>query len=46
MGFKEYEFAARALKIELQPQEVKDPSPDLHGAFEALATGACTGPDC
>ena len=39
MGFKEYEVAARALKIQLQPQEVRGPNPDLDGAFEALAKG-------
>jgi ABC-type uncharacterized transport system substrate-binding protein len=36
MGFKEYEIAARALKVQLQPQEVQDPRPDLDGAFEAF----------
>ena len=39
MGFKEYEVAARALKIPLQPQEVRGPSTDLDGAFEAVAKG-------
>ena len=35
MGFKEYETAARALKIELQSLEVRGPEPDLEGAFRA-----------
>jgi putative ABC transport system substrate-binding protein len=39
MGFKEYEVAARALKIQLQPQEVRGSKPDLDGAFEAAAKG-------
>ena len=39
MGFKEYELAARALKIDLQRQEVRGPSPGLDNAFEALAKG-------
>ena len=39
MGFKEYETAARALKIELQSLEVRGPEPDLEGAFQAAAKG-------
>jgi len=34
-GFKEYEAAARALKIPLQSLEVRGPDPDLEGAFQA-----------
>ena len=37
--FKEYEAAARALKIELQSLEVRGPNPDLEGAFQAAAKG-------
>ena len=37
MGFKEYEAAARALKIRLHPLEVRGSNPDLQAAFkEAL----------
>jgi putative tryptophan/tyrosine transport system substrate-binding protein len=35
--FKEYEAAARALKIPLQSLEVRGPNPDLEGAFQAAA---------
>jgi putative ABC transport system substrate-binding protein len=35
--FKEYETAARALKIELQSLEVRGPNPDLQGAFQTAA---------
>jgi putative ABC transport system substrate-binding protein len=35
--FKEYESAARALKIPLQSLEVRGPNPDLEGAFQAVA---------
>jgi putative ABC transport system substrate-binding protein len=38
-NFQNYEFAARALKISLQSLEVRGPSPDLEGAFQAAATG-------
>jgi len=31
--FKEYEPAAHALKVQLQPLEVRTPNPDLEGAF-------------
>src|SRR2546428_3124771 len=34
IGFKEYEAAARALKIQLQSLEVRGPNPDLEGAFQ------------
>ena len=39
IGFKEYETAARALKIQLQSLELRGPSPDLEGAFQAGAKG-------
>jgi putative ABC transport system substrate-binding protein len=39
LGFKEYEAAARALKVQLQPLEVRGPEPDLEGAFEAALRG-------
>ena len=38
-GFKEYEAAGRALKIELQSLGVRGPNPDLEGAFQAAAKG-------
>jgi putative ABC transport system substrate-binding protein len=39
IGFKEYEAAARALKVQLQSLEVRGPEPDLEGAFQAAANG-------
>jgi putative ABC transport system substrate-binding protein len=39
IGFKEYEAAARALKIQLQSLEVRGPTPDLEAAFQAAAKG-------
>ena len=39
IGFKEYEAAARALKIPLQSLGVRAPNPDLDGAFQAAAKG-------
>jgi ABC-type uncharacterized transport system substrate-binding protein len=39
IGFKEYEVAAQALKIDLQSLEVRGPKPDLDGAFQAAAKG-------
>jgi putative ABC transport system substrate-binding protein len=39
IGFKEYEAAARALKLQLQSLEVRGPSPDLAGAFQTAAKG-------
>ena len=36
---KEYETAARALKIQLQSLEVRGPNPDLEGAFQAATKG-------
>jgi putative tryptophan/tyrosine transport system substrate-binding protein len=38
-GFKEYEAAGRALKIQLQSLGVRGPNPDLVGAFQAAAKG-------
>lgn len=40
ISFKEYETAARALKIPLQSLEVRGPNPDLEGVFQAAARGA------
>ncbi len=37
--FKDYETAARALKIQLQTLEVRSPKPDFEGAFQAAAKG-------
>jgi putative tryptophan/tyrosine transport system substrate-binding protein len=39
IGFKEYEAASRALKVQLQSLEVRGPNPDLEGAFQAPANG-------
>ncbi len=39
IAFKEYETAARALKIPFQSLEVQGPNPDLEGAFQAAAKG-------
>jgi putative tryptophan/tyrosine transport system substrate-binding protein len=39
ISFKEYEAAARVLKIGLQSLEVRSPNPDLEGAFEAATKG-------
>ena len=41
--FKEYETAARALKIGLQSLEVRGPNPDLQGAFQTAAKGRAGG---
>jgi ABC-type uncharacterized transport system substrate-binding protein len=38
-GFKEYETAGSALKIQLQSLGVRGPNPDLVGAFQAAAKG-------
>jgi putative ABC transport system substrate-binding protein len=43
MGFKEYETAANALKIELELQQIRDPNPDLAGAFEAFGRERAQG---
>ena len=42
VGFKEYEAAARALKIQLQSLEVRGPKLDLEGAFQAVAKSRTT----
>jgi putative ABC transport system substrate-binding protein len=41
-GFKSYESAARALKIQLQLLKVTGPTPDLDDAFQAVAVGRST----
>ena len=38
-SFKEYDVAARVLKIPLQSLEVRGPNPNLDGAFQAAAKG-------
>jgi putative tryptophan/tyrosine transport system substrate-binding protein len=38
-SFKEYDAAARALKIPLQSLEVRGPNPDLDGASQTVAKG-------
>ena len=37
IAFKEYEAAARSLKLEFQSLEVRGPDPDVDGAFQAAA---------
>jgi putative ABC transport system substrate-binding protein len=37
VGFKEYESAARALKMQFQSLEVRGPNPDIDGAFQAAS---------
>jgi ABC-type uncharacterized transport system substrate-binding protein len=37
IAFKEYEAVASALKTQLQSLEVREPTPDLEGAFQAAA---------
>ncbi len=39
IAFKEYEAAARALKVQLHSVEVRGPNPDLEGAIKAAAKG-------
>ncbi len=39
IGFKEYEAAARALKIPLQSLGVRKPNPDFEGVFRAAVKG-------
>jgi ABC-type uncharacterized transport system substrate-binding protein len=39
ISFKEYQTAARALKIQLQSLEVRSPDPDLGGAFQSAVKG-------
>jgi putative tryptophan/tyrosine transport system substrate-binding protein len=43
IGFKEYETAARALKIQLQSVEVREPNPDFEGAFQTAAKERVSG---
>jgi putative ABC transport system substrate-binding protein len=43
IGFNEYETAARALKLQLQSVEVREPNPDLDGAFQAAVKGGASG---
>jgi putative ABC transport system substrate-binding protein len=43
ISFKEYETAARALKIPLESLEVRGPNPDIEGAFQAAAKGRARG---
>ena len=43
ISFKEYEAAARALKKPLQSLEVRGPTPDLEGAFQAATKGRANG---
>jgi ABC-type uncharacterized transport system substrate-binding protein len=43
IALKEYEAAARALKIPLQSLEVRGPNPDVEGAFQAAAKGRASG---
>ena len=39
ISFKEYEAAARAMKVVVQSIEVRGPKPDLEGAFQAATRG-------
>ena len=39
IGLKEYEAAARALKIQIQPLDVRGSNPDLEGAFREAVKG-------
>jgi ABC-type uncharacterized transport system substrate-binding protein len=43
IGFKEYEGAARGLKLQLQSLKVRGPIPDLEGAFQAATKGRARG---
>jgi putative ABC transport system substrate-binding protein len=43
IAFKEYEEAARSLKLEFQSLEVRGPDPDVDGAFQAAAKGRANG---
>jgi putative ABC transport system substrate-binding protein len=43
IGFEEYETAARALKIQLQSMEVREPNPDFDGAFQTAAKARASG---
>ena len=42
VGVKEYEAAARAMKVGFQSLEVRGQSPDFEGAFQAAAKGRVT----
>jgi putative tryptophan/tyrosine transport system substrate-binding protein len=42
-AFKEYEAAARALKIQLQSLEIRGPNPNVEGAFQAAAKEQANG---
>ena len=39
IGFKDYDAAARALKVRLQPLEARGPNPDLERAFREAVKG-------
>jgi putative tryptophan/tyrosine transport system substrate-binding protein len=39
IAFKEYDVAARALKMQLQSLEVRGPNPDFEGAFQTATKG-------
>ena len=39
IAFKEYEAAARALRVQLQSLELRSPNADLEGAFQAASKG-------
>jgi putative ABC transport system substrate-binding protein len=43
IGFKEYETAARALKMQLQSLQVQGPNPDLEGTFRTAGNGRANG---
>jgi putative ABC transport system substrate-binding protein len=43
IGFKEYEAAARALKIQLQSLEARGDNPDVEGAFQSAIKGRSRG---
>jgi len=43
IDFQWYEVPARALKISLQPIELRGPNPDFEGAFQAAAAGRANG---
>jgi ABC-type uncharacterized transport system substrate-binding protein len=43
MHFKEYETSARALKLALQPLEVRGPNPDFIAAFDAASKARLGG---
>jgi putative ABC transport system substrate-binding protein len=43
VGFKEYETAAHALKLQLQSLEVRDPNPDFDAVLQAAIRGHANG---